>query len=64
MLGASGREYGTCAFLRFLCFFLAVYHGGQLIGQDLFCLVQLASFPGIHLVDLLQRQEGQHTDTF
>ena len=39
-------------------------HIGQLIRQDLLGLVQLASFPCVHLIDLLQRQEGQHADTF
>ena len=35
---------------------------GQLEGQDLLSGVQLTALPGIHLVDLLQRQEGQHPD--
>ena len=37
---------------------------GQFICKNFFRLIQLASLPGIHLVDLLKRQECQHTDTF
>ena len=35
---------------------------GELVGKDLLSGVQLTALPGIHLVDLLQRQEGQHPD--
>ena len=41
-----------------------MYQLGQLESQDLLCLVQLAAFPVIHLVDLLQRQESQHPQAF
>ena len=34
------------------------------LGQNLFCLVQLASFPLIHLINLLERQESKHSQTF
>ena len=37
-------------------------HLRQLVGQNLLGLVQLLALPVVHLVDLLQRQEGQHTD--
>ena len=35
---------------------------GQLVGQDLLGLIELAALPGVHSVDLLQGQEGQHAD--
>ena len=34
----------------------------QLIGQNVLGLVELCTLPAGHLVDLLQRQEGQHPD--
>ena len=37
---------------------------GELIGENLLGAVELAAFPFIHLVNLLQRQEGEHTDAF
>ena len=37
-------------------------HLGQLIGQDLLGGVELGPLPLVHLVDLFQGQEGQHTD--
>ena len=43
---------------------LTVYQRGQLISKDLFRLVELASFPLVHLIDLLKRQECQHTQAF
>ena len=36
---------------------------GQLIGQNFLSLVELAALPLIHFVNLLQRQESQHSDT-
>ena len=35
--------------------------GGQLIRQDDLGFVQLAALPFVHLIDLLERQESQHT---
>ena len=35
----------------------------QLICEYLFCLVELAALPLVHLVNLLERQESEHTDT-
>ena len=55
-------EQGAGGVLGFVGLFLAVDHAGQLVGQDLLCLVQALILPGGHLVDLLQRQEGQHPD--
>ena len=34
----------------------------QLICEYLFCLVELAALPLVHLVNLLERQESEHTD--
>ena len=51
-----GRRLGLFSLLG------AVDHLGQLIGQDLLGPVQLFALPVIHLVNLLQRQEGQHPD--
>ena len=39
-----------------------MYQSGQLVCEDFLCLVQLCAFPVIHRLDLLKRQEGQHTD--
>ena len=39
-----------------------MYQSGQLVCEDFLCLVQLCTFPVIHRLDLLKRQEGQHTD--
>ena len=64
MLCISHGEQGACAFLRLLCFLLAVYQCGQLVSKDLLCLIELASFPLVHLIDLLKRQESQHTQAF
>ena len=36
----------------------------QLIGEDLFRLIQLAALPFLHLVNLLQRKEGEKAHTF
>ncbi len=41
-----------------------MYQCGQLVCKDFFCLVKLTAFPFVHLIDLLQRKEGQHTQTF
>ena len=35
---------------------------GELVGEDLLRAVELAALPLIHLVDLLERQECEHTD--
>ena len=48
--------------LRFFGGLLAVHHFRQFEGENLFGTVQLFSLPGIHLVNLLQRQEGEHAD--
>ena len=48
--------------LRLFGLLLTVDHLRQLVGQNLLGLVQLLTLPVVHLVDLLQRQEGQHTD--
>ena len=37
-------------------------HAGQLPGQNLLGLIQLGVLPAVHLVDLLQGQEGEQTD--
>ena len=34
----------------------------ELVGKDLLGAVELAALPLVHLADLLERQEGQHTD--
>ena len=46
--------------LGLLGFFFSVDQLGQLKGQDLLGGVQLCALPGVHLVDLFQRQEGEH----
>ena len=52
------------ALLRFFRLFLAVNQFCQLVSQD-FLLPDLTGFlPLIHLIDLLNRQEGQHAETF
>ena len=61
MLGVGGAaEQGAGRILGLGGLLLTVDHAGQLVGQDLLGLVQLLVLPGGHLVDLLQRQEGQH----
>ena len=35
---------------------------GELVGKDLLGTVELAALPLVHLVDLLERQEGEHAD--
>ena len=35
---------------------------GKLESEDLLGLVELAALPLVHLVDLLERKEGQHAD--
>ena len=40
--------------------FLAVDELRQLIGENFLGLVELAAFPALHGVDLLEREEGQH----
>ena len=64
MLGVSGSAAEQCAgcVLRLVGLLLAVDHLGQLEGKDLLSLVEALIFPGAHLIDLLQRQEGQHPD--
>jgi len=37
-------------------------HAGQLVSQNFLGFVQALILPCAHLVDLLQRQEGEHTD--
>ena len=37
-------------------------HLGQLVGENFLGLVELGVRPCVHLIDLLQRQEGQHPD--
>ena len=59
---SSTAEQGTGSVLGLLSLFLAVDHLGQLVGQDLLGLVQTLILPGAHLIDLLQRKEGQHPD--
>jgi len=39
-----------------------VDHLRQLVGKNLLGLIELAALPLVHLIDLLKRQEGQHTD--
>ena len=39
-------------------------HLCQLVSKDLLCPVEVYALPPVHLVDLLKRQEGQHTDAF
>ena len=39
-----------------------MYHLRELIGKDLLGFVELLTLPAVHLVDLLERQECQHTD--
>ncbi len=39
-----------------------MHHGCELICEDLFCLVKLAALPGCHFIDLLERQEREHSD--
>ena len=46
--------------LRLVRLVVSVNQAGQLMGQDLLGLIELAALPLCHLVDLLQRQEGQH----
>ena len=47
-------------FLGFFCFFFAMHYFCQFIGKNFLCPVQLASFPVGHLLNLFQRQEGEH----
>ena len=63
MLGiaCTGEQCLRCG-TGLLSFLLTVDQLGQLIGQNVLGLVELGAFPGGHGVDLLQRQEGQHTD--
>ena len=64
MLLITGSTHKQClgGCLCLLCFLLAVYQLGQLKGQNFLCLVNLGILPGVHLVNLLQRQEGEHSD--
>ena len=64
MLSITGStaEQGAGCILGLGGLFFAVDHLGQLEGEDLLGLVEALVLPGAHLVDLLQRQEGQHTD--
>mgnify|MGYP007072580595 CR=1 FL=1 len=59
---ALAAEQSLCGVERLVGFLLAVNQLGQLVGQDLLGLIQALVFPGAHLIDLLQRQEGQHPD--
>ena len=59
---AAGAEECLGRVLRLLCLLLAVDERGELVGKDLLGAVELAALPLVHLVDLLERQEGQHTD--
>ena len=58
---STAKQCTGCCLCLF-SFFLAVDHAGQLVGQDLLGLVQALILPCAHLVDLLQRQEGEHPD--
>ena len=60
----SASEKSPCAFLRFGSFFLVMNQLGQFKCKDFLGLVQLAALPFVHLIDLLNRQEGEHTETF
>ena len=59
---ARKKRLGTC--LGLLRFLFAVNQRGEFSGENLLRLVELFAFPGIHLADLLHRQEGQHADAF
>ena len=64
MLGGTElirRKLGKDAYAMTITL-LTVDHLRQLVGQNLLGFVQLLTLPVVHLVDLLQRQEGQHTD--
>ncbi len=64
MLGVHGiaAEQSTGCILSLFGLFLAVHHAGQLVGQNLLGLIQALILPGAHLINLLQRQEGEHPD--
>ena len=52
---SAACEQGAAGFLCLGCFFFTVNQLRKLECQDFLGLVQLAAFPMIHLVDLLQR---------
>ena len=64
LTAAAAAEECFGAGFGLLCLFLAVHHLRQFKRQNFLGLVQLAAFPLVHLIDLLERQERQHTDTF
>ena len=55
-------QQGTGCVTGLFGLLLAMDQLGQLKGQDLLCLVDFSVLPGIHFVNLLQRQERQHTN--
>ena len=57
-----GAKQSVSALLGLFGLLFPVDHLGQLVGQNLLGLVQLAALPGVHLVNLLQGQEGEHAD--
>ena len=50
--------------LCLLRFFCSMNKLGKLECKDLFCLVQLAAFPFLHLLDFFQRKEGKKLHAF
>ena len=56
----AAAEQGPGGLLGLLGLLLAVDHFGELEGQDLLGFVELRALPAVHLVDLLQGQEGEH----
>ena len=61
VVGYAAEQLAGCT-LGLFSFLGTVHHAGQLVSQDFLGLVQLLAFPVVHLIDLLQRQEGQHAD--
>ena len=58
----TATEERLCSSTGFLGYLLTVNKCGELVCKDLLCTVELAALPRLHLVYLLKRQEGQHTD--
>ena len=59
---AARAEERLGRLLRLLGLLFPVDECGKLVGEDLLRAVELAALPLIHLIDLLERQECEHTD--
>ena len=47
----------------FIGFFLTVHKLCQAVGQNFFLLINSVVCPAVHLLNFLNRKEGQHTNT-